>query len=68
MDNRAMATFNVYVQARDKAGYTDYAVAKKAGIRQSSISDWKHGRYTPKADKLYKIAEILEIPFDMFMR
>ena len=34
-----------------------YKVSKATGIAQSTFSDWKSGRSTPKADKLKKIAE-----------
>lgn len=36
---------------------TVYRVSKATGIAQSTFSDWKSGRSTPKADKLKKIAE-----------
>lgn len=36
---------------------TVYKVSKATGIAQSTFSDWKSGRSTPKADKLKKIAE-----------
>ena len=28
------------------------------------MSDWKSGRTTPKADKLQKIAKVLDVPLD----
>ncbi len=36
---------------------TVYKVSKATGIAQSTFSDWKNGRSTPKADKLKKIAD-----------
>lgn len=36
---------------------TVYKVSKATGIAQSTFSDWKSGRSSPKADKLKKIAE-----------
>ena len=69
MDNRgrALRTFRIYEMARQKAGVTDYAVAQDAKVSSSCICDWRHGRYTPKADKLYRISKSLGIPFDAFM-
>ncbi len=32
-------------------------VSKATGIRQGVFTDWKKGRYTPKDDKMIKIAE-----------
>ncbi|MBQ7383774.1 MAG: helix-turn-helix domain-containing protein [Clostridia bacterium] len=40
---------------------TVYKVSKATGIAQSTFSDWKSGRSTPKADKLKKIADYFEI-------
>lgn len=36
-------------------------VAKATGIRNGVFSDWKMGRYTPKADKIKKIADFLGV-------
>lgn len=36
-------------------------MAKGAGIPYSTITDWKAGRYTPKLDKLQKIADFLNV-------
>ena len=36
---------------------TVYRVAKETGISNSSFSDWKRGRSSPKADKLQKLAD-----------
>jgi len=48
--------YSKYAELRDKAGITDYEVAKKTGVSTSTLSNWKAGRYTPKADKIQKIA------------
>lgn len=37
-------------------------ISKATGIAHSCFTDWAHGRYTPKRDKLYKIAEYLDVP------
>ena len=38
------------------------------GISQSTLSDWKTGRATPKADKLCKIAEYFDVTIDYFVK
>lgn len=48
--------YNKYAELRDKAGVTDYEVAKRTGVSTATLSNWKAGRYTPKADKIKKIA------------
>ena len=40
---------------------TVYRVSKATGIAQSTFSDWKSGRSTPKADKLKKIADFFGV-------
>lgn len=47
------------VKARD--------VAEATGIADTNFSAWKHGRTTPKADKLQKIAEYFGVPIDYFL-
>ena len=39
------------VMAEHKITQTE--LAKRTGIRQSSISDWLNNRYEPKQDKVY---------------
>lgn len=41
-------------------------VAKETGIPQSVFTDWKKGRYTPKADKLYVLAKYFGVPMEVF--
>lgn len=36
-------------------------IAKGCGISYSTLTDWKMGRYTPKRDKIEKIAEYLNV-------
>ena len=36
-------------------------IQKGTGIPYSTFTDWKAGRYTPKADKLQKIADFLGV-------
>lgn len=41
-------------------------VAKATGIRPSTFTDWKKGLYTPKSDKLQKIANYFSVPISYF--
>lgn len=62
MDN---IIYKRYEQLRDLKGYTDYRIAKLAGIKgTATISNWKNGKYIPKDDKMQKIANVLEVPCD----
>ena len=42
-------------------------VAKGTGIRSGVFTDWKKGRYVPKADKLRKIAEFFGVRLEWLM-
>lgn len=48
-------------------GKTVYQVSKATGISASTLSDWKSGRSTPKADKLARIADYFSISLDELM-
>ena len=41
-------------------------VVKATGISASVFTDWKKGRYTPKADKLYALAQYFDVPMEYF--
>lgn len=41
-------------------------VAKATGIPSSVFTDWKKGRYVPKADKLYALAQYFKVPMEVF--
>ena len=53
-----------YAKIRDSRNLNDYQVSKLANIRSSCLYDWKSGYYTPKVDKLAKIAKVLEVPLE----
>lgn len=53
-----------YVKLRDKKGLKDSDVVRATGIGQGVFSDWKKGRYTPKIDKLQKIADFFGVSVD----
>lgn len=54
---RNIRRYNAYAQHRDALGFTDYYISKECEITQSTLSDWKVGRYCPNADKLLKICK-----------
>lgn len=49
--------YDVFVKLLKEHGVTAAQVAKSTGIPQSTLSEWKHGNYQPKADKMKKIAD-----------
>ena len=51
----------------DERDITAYKVSKQTGIELSTLSAWKKGKYTPKVDKLAKIAAYFGVPVDYFI-
>ena len=46
---------------------TVYRVSKDTKISASTLTDWKHGRSAPKADKLKKIADYFGVGINYFL-
>lgn len=59
--------YEVYAKLRDNAGLTDYKVSEELGIARSTLSNWKSGKYTPKADKLQIIADYFGVSVEYLM-
>lgn len=53
--------YEKYAEIRDKAGLTDYAVAKATELSPVVFSEWKSGKAKPKVDKLLKIAKFFNV-------
>lgn len=58
--------YKKYAELRDKAGITDYKVAKQTGVSTSTLTNWKYGRYNPKFDKLMILAKYFDVPVEYF--
>lgn len=56
-----------YAALRDERHITDYQVAKETGINQATLTAWKKGEYTPKVDKLAKIAKLFHVPLEALL-
>lgn len=59
--------YEAYSAIRDEKGVTDYQVSKATGVATATISEWKKGTYTPKIDKLKKIADYFGVSIDTFI-
>ncbi|PXX77381.1 LexA family transcriptional regulator [Dielma fastidiosa] len=53
-----------YEQLLQEKGLTSYRVSKDTGITQSSLSDWKIGKCTPKFDKLKILADYFNVDLE----
>lgn len=56
--------YEIFEQLLQKYGVTPYKVSKATGVSQSSLSDWKRGRITPKTSTLQKIADYFGVTLD----
>ena len=54
-----MITYEKYAEIRNSKGMRDADVARAAKIPPSTFTEWKKGEYTPKFDKMCKIADAL---------
>ena len=56
--------YEIFEQLLQKYGVTAYKVSKETGVTQSTLSDWKKGRSTPKVSNLQKIADYFGVSLD----
>lgn len=47
---------------RDSKGLTDHKMSALTGIPKATFSAWKSGGYSPKLEKMLKIAKVLGLP------
>lgn len=59
--------YEIFKKLLDERGVTAYQVAKATGISTGSLSDWKNGRSSPKAEKLQKIADYFGVSVDYLL-
>ena len=56
--------YEIFEKLCELKGVTAYRVCKETGLTTATISNWKAGRYTPKADKLQKIADYFGVSLE----
>ena len=49
-----------------KNNVTAYRVSKETGVTTATLTSWKQGKYTPKMEKLQKIADYFGVPTEYF--
>ena len=50
-----------------REGITISEAARRCGFAPSTLTDWRAGRYTPKADKMRKIADTFGVSLEYLM-
>ena len=59
--------YEKYSQLRDERHLTDYKVSKATGISTVTLTNWKKGKYTPKLDKMKKLADFFGVSLEEFV-
>lgn len=59
--------YDVFARLMKSKGCTAYQVSKATGIAQSTLSDWKSGKSTPKSDKIKTLAEYFGVTPEYLM-
>lgn len=59
--------YEIFERLLEEHNVTAYRVAKETGITTATFTSWKQGKYTPKQDKLQKIADYFGVSVDYLM-
>lgn len=59
--------YEVFADLCEKNGVKPYHVSKCTGVSTATLTEWKKGTYTPKTDKLQKIADYFGVSLDYLM-
>jgi len=56
--------YEIFEKLLAQRGITAYRVAKETGITTATLTSWKQGKYTPKNEKLQKIADYFGVTLE----
>lgn len=59
--------YEIYQKLLESKGLKNSDVSKATGVSNMTLSDWKNGKSTPKADKLQKIADFFDVSIDFLI-
>lgn len=59
--------YEIFEQLLKTHGVTPYRVAKETGITTATLTSWKQGKYTPKPEKMQKIADYFNVSLEYLM-
>lgn len=63
----ASEIYERFEELRQLKGVTVYAVSKATEISTATFTNWKKGKYTPKREKMQKIADFFNVSVDYIM-
>lgn len=49
--------YDIFDKLLQEKGVSAYQVSKSTGVKTSTLTSWKQGKYTPKPEKLQKLAD-----------
>ncbi|MEK3787601.1 helix-turn-helix domain-containing protein [Paenibacillus sp. FSL K6-1230] len=59
--------YEIFEKLLKERNVTAYRVAKETGITTATLTSWKQGKYTPKQEKLQKIADYFGVSLDFLL-
>lgn len=59
--------YDIFERLCKERGVSEYRVGEATGIKGSTFYGWKTGKYTPKQDKLQKIADYFGVTVDYLL-
>lgn len=59
--------YEIFEQLLKQHGITAYRVAKDTGVTTTTLTSWKQGKYTPKPEKMQKIADYFGVSLSYLM-
>ena len=59
--------YDIFERLLNERGVTAYRVAKETGVTTATLTNCKKGNYTPKQDKLQKIADYFGVTIEYLM-
>lgn len=59
--------YEIFEKLLEEHGVTAYRVAKETGVTTATLTSWKQGKYTPKPEKMQKIADYFGVSLAYLM-
>lgn len=59
--------YEIFEKLLKEHGVTAYRVSKETGVTTATLTSWKQGKYTPKPEKMQKIADYFGVSLSYLM-
>lgn len=59
--------YKKFAELLEKTNKTAYRVSRDTGVSTATLTNWKCGRYVPKADKLKLLADYFGVSIEYFL-